>query len=160
MQPPPNPELQALIDRVAEGDKDALLSLIEAVGALMHGTILRMVSDPIAAGVLLEESFAEVWANAPLYDEYAGDPWTWLMTVARGRAMDWREKRRAKGKAPPLVLGAMTPAEGSRLASMEPADVRILLEVFHDGLPGGESGAADRQRFDEALLRLADGGGA
>lgn len=142
---------------MAGGDRDALLAAIEQVGPWMHGTILRMVGDRIASGVLLEESFGEIWTNAPLYDEYAGDPWTWMMTVARSRAMVWRDLRRARGKVPALDPDGLLPAEGAGMDSLDPSDARILQVVFHDGLPGGDSGAADRQRFDAALLRFAEG---
>ncbi len=155
MHPPDDDTLLALLTRIGGGDKKALLELIELVGPWLHGTIHRMVSDRIAAGVLLEESFAEVWANAPLYDHYAGGPWTWLNTVARARAMDWRDKRRMKGKVPALADAAVR--DDTRLTGMDADDVAILHRVFHDGLPGGASGAADRARFDEALGRLADG---
>jgi DNA-directed RNA polymerase specialized sigma24 family protein len=153
--PPDNDQLIELIERLAKGDRDALLELIQGLGPWLHGTITRMVSDPIAAGVLLEESFGEIWTSAPLYDDYAGDPWTWMNTVARTRAMEWRDRRRMKAKVSPATPAA--PTEGTPLAELDPEDARILLAVFHDGLPGGDSGAADRARFDEALLRLADG---
>lgn len=157
MVPPDPAELRALIDRIASGERAALLALIEQIGPWLHGAILRMVGDRIAAGVLLEESFGEIWAHAPLYDEYAGDPWTWMMTVARSRAMTWRDLRRAKAKVPALVPEDLLPREGSPVAALDADDARILQVVFHDGLPGGESGAADRQRFDDALRGFAAG---
>jgi RNA polymerase sigma-70 factor (ECF subfamily) len=156
VSPPDLPDLDALIARLAAGDRDALRALIEGVGPYLHATILRTVSDRIAAGVLLEESFAEIWAHAPLYDAYAGDPWTWMMTVARSRAVDRRQKRKVRGKAEPVPVESMTPAGDSALDRLDPADAQILLRVFHDGLPGGASGAADRERFAGALRRLAD----
>ncbi len=154
----PDPsELRTLIDRMADGDRDALRALIEAVGPHLHATIARMVPEPVAAAVLLEESFGEIWSHAPVYDAYAGEPWTWMATVARSRAMEWRVARRAKGKAPPLQVEGMVPSPGSALSALDEADVDVLLRVFHDGLPGGDSGAEDRARFDQALLRLAEG---
>lgn len=155
MHRPSNDELQAWIDRIATGESAALLELINALGPWLHGVILRMVEDKIAAAVLLEESFAEIWTNAPLYDDYAGTPWTWMLTVARSRGMEWRDKRRVKGKVPDLP--GVAALEGSLLASLDAADAELLSRVFHDGLPGGDSGAADRGRFDQALLRYADG---
>lgn len=157
MHRPSNDELRVWIDAIATGDAAALKALIDAMGPWLHGVISRMVDDKIAAAVLLEESFSEIWTNAPLYDDYAGAPWTWMMTVARSRAMEWRDRRRVKGKVPPLADVAA--ADGSLLGSQDAADADVLIRVFHDGLPGGDSGAPDRALFDAALLRYARGRG-
>lgn len=152
-----NRQLLALIERIAAADREALVELIDATSPTLLAVLLRMVVEPIAAGVLLEECFAEVWEMAPLYDRYAGEPWTWLLTVARARGMSYRDKRRGGGKAPPIEAGGLlagTP-EADALMRLPEEQRFVLLEVFLDGLPGGERGSGVRDRFGGALQAFA-----
>ncbi len=152
-----NEELLALIERIASGDREALTELIDATAPTVLALLKRMVAEPVAAGVLLEECLTEIWEMAPLYDRYAGEPWTWILTVARARGMSYRDKRRGKGKAPPVELrGGIGTNPAARALLRLPEEQRaVLLEVFLDGLPGGESGSASRASFAGSLHAFA-----
>ncbi len=152
-----NEDLLALIERIASADREALTQLIDATAPTLLALLRRMVTESVPAGVLLEECFTEVWEMAPLYDRYAGEPWTWILTVARARGMSYRDKRRGKGKAPPVEShgGFGTNQAAQALLRLPEGQRAVLVEVFLDGLPGGASGSSTRAQFAGSLTAFA-----
>ncbi|HYP29061.1 MAG TPA: sigma-70 family RNA polymerase sigma factor [Blastocatellia bacterium] len=78
----------AHIKRIANGDQTALTSLYDETCRIVFGLALRILGDRCAAEDVLTDVYVQVWRQAASYDERRGTPYTWLMTIARSRAID------------------------------------------------------------------------
>ncbi|MEX2550746.1 MAG: ECF RNA polymerase sigma factor SigK [Nitriliruptoraceae bacterium] len=77
-----------LLAGIAAGDQTALGALFDALGARVYGVIHRVLRDPAQAEEVTQEVMLEVWANAARFDGERGSPRTWIVTMARRRAID------------------------------------------------------------------------
>lgn len=81
-------QLQAWIARVVDHDERALLALYEATLSRVYGLVLRLVRRSQLAEEVAEEVYFQVWRQAPRFDPERGRPLTWLLGMARSRAID------------------------------------------------------------------------
>ena len=80
--------LAALIQRIVGRDEKALEALYDATGARVHGLVLRIVQRAALAEEVVEDTYWQVWRQAPRFDAARGRPLTWLLAMARSRAID------------------------------------------------------------------------
>jgi RNA polymerase sigma-70 factor, ECF subfamily len=76
------------VKRVAEGDQEALGALYDATSHLVHGLALRILGDSGTAEDVTLDVYMQVWQQAKRFDPTRGNVTTWLMTLARSRAID------------------------------------------------------------------------
>jgi len=103
---------EALLERVASGDDTAFESLYLRYVDLVYSVALRVVADAGIAQDVSQEVFLRVWRRPGLFDASRGRFITWLMSVARNRAVDEvrsRGRRRLREVAP--TPGADDPAD-------------------------------------------------
>ena len=77
-----------LVRRMAAGDQAALGELHDRFATLLHSVVLRIVGNPDDAEEVLEETFWQAWRQAGRYEERRGGIGTWLVMMARSRALD------------------------------------------------------------------------
>jgi len=82
-----------LIRRIAEHDQLALRTLIGRHQVRLFRFLVRLVRDEAQAEELANEVFMEVWRNAGRY-EGRSQVTTWLLSIARNRAISRLRKRR------------------------------------------------------------------
>lgn len=82
--------------RLAAGDDRALEEVIDRLGPAVYGAALRIMGDNASAQDVVQDVFVELWSNPGRYDPAAGSLRTYLVVLARSRAMDAirRELRR------------------------------------------------------------------
>jgi RNA polymerase sigma-70 factor (ECF subfamily) len=80
--------LQALLSRVALGDRAAFRSLYDATSASLLGVAIRIVNRRDRAEDVLQDAFVNVWHRAGTYSAAASQPMTWLTAIVRNRALD------------------------------------------------------------------------
>ena len=73
---------------IAGGDEQALSALYDRYRLILYGLILRILHSQAEAEDVLQEVFMQVWRKAADFDEARGRPFTWLVTLARSRAID------------------------------------------------------------------------
>lgn len=78
----------ALIHRVAEGDDSALAALYDRWGERLHTVAFWILRDGDEAEDVVEETFWQVWRTASQYDGRRAPCSTWIMMIARCRALD------------------------------------------------------------------------
>ncbi len=123
-----SPEDVALMQGIAQGDRTALSRLYDKHASLVYSLCLRIVNDQGAAEELLGDIFFELWRRSDRYDAGRGSPLTYIVTLARSRAIDRRRSQRG-----PLRLSIdqpMTPggsSVGSMLASDEAGPVQTVV---------------------------------
>lgn len=81
-------DLQALLARVALGDRQAFRMLYEACAPSLLGVALRLLRQREQAEDVLQEAFVSVWHRAGSYSPHASQPMTWLTAIVRNRALD------------------------------------------------------------------------
>jgi RNA polymerase sigma-70 factor, ECF subfamily len=96
-----------LLNAIARGDEQALESLYNRYRLILFGLILRILHSRAEAEDVLQESFVQVWQKAKDFDEMRGRPFTWLVTIARSRAID---RLRALGARDRLAVGVANEA--------------------------------------------------
>ena len=125
-----------LIERVATGDQEAFTALFDRHGALVLGVLMRYVGRREQAEELLQEVFLAAWDQASRYQSSRGSVRTWLVLLARSRAIDTlrssasrnaREERWVRETAEVIE----EPVGTERLESEERSDqvYRALLEL-------------------------------
>ena len=82
-----------LIERVAEGDRDAFDELYRRYTRSVLGLALRRLGDRGRAEDALQDAFAAVWRSARTYDASRGTGGAWLYTVARNSIVDSARRR-------------------------------------------------------------------
>ena len=92
---PPEGILDALIARVASGDEIALGALYDATSRQVFGLGLRILGDRALAEEAVVDVFTQIWQKAARFDPSRGSALTWLLMMARSRAIDLRRSRTA-----------------------------------------------------------------
>ena len=77
-----------LLHAIARNDEAALAAIYDRYRLILFGLILRILHDREEAEDCLQEVFLQVWRRASDFDESRGRAFTWLVTIARSRALD------------------------------------------------------------------------
>src|SRR6266436_8129021 len=81
-------QLAAALVRVAAGDRAALRMVYQDTSAKLFGVCLRILNDKSEAEDVLQDVFVTVWRKATGFDPGRASPITWLVAIARNRAID------------------------------------------------------------------------
>lgn len=81
-------QLETWIAGIVDHDERALLALYEATLSRVYGLVLRLVRRAQLAEEVAEDVYFQVWRQAPRFDPARGRPLTWLLGMARSRAID------------------------------------------------------------------------
>ena len=92
-----------LLHAVARGDEAALARLYDGYRVILFGLLVRILNSREEAEDILQDVFIQVWRRAKDFDETRGRPFTWLVTLARSRAID---RLRQLGARQRLATGA------------------------------------------------------
>ena len=82
-----------LILRCAGQDRAAFRALYAKWSARLHGVALRITRDPALAADATHDAFVQLWQQAARYDPKLGEAGSWLMSLARYRALDLVRRR-------------------------------------------------------------------
>ena len=86
-------ELVWLLGAVAKGDTAAFERLYGATRAKLYGVLLRILGKPELAEEVMQETYLKVWKMADKFDPTLASPITWMVAMARNRAIDIVRKR-------------------------------------------------------------------
>ena len=130
-------EWAALLARIAVGDQSALAELYDASSAKVFGLAMKILGDHAAAEETTLDVYTQVWRRASSYDAERGTPGSWLMTLAKHRAIDrFRSSYLERGRQVPLEHTAELPG--------------------HEETPEQYSAGLERQRLvQQALASLS-----
>jgi RNA polymerase sigma-70 factor (ECF subfamily) len=125
-----------LVRAIAEGREDALVELYERHAPLILGLARRILFHREDAEEVVQEVFTHVWRQAGSYEPARASVATWMVLIARSRAIDRLRSGRALDRA-------VAAAESDRLAPhTSPEGVRAVLS------------SERRRRVREELARL------
>ena len=78
----------ALLKAIAGKDDKAVSQLYDRYRVVLFGLLVKILNNREEAEDVLQEVFLQVWRRAGDYDANRGRPFTWLVTLARSRAID------------------------------------------------------------------------
>jgi RNA polymerase sigma factor (sigma-70 family) len=81
-------QLQTWIHRVTRQDEAAFSALYEACIGRVYGLALRITRHAALAEEVAEDTFWQIWREAPRFDPARGTATAWLLTITRSRALD------------------------------------------------------------------------
>src|SRR6266550_3200911 len=71
-----------LVERIADGDAEALGELYDRYGRVAFGVLYRMLPGPEAAEEVAQDAFHAVWRRAGSYRPERGAVRTWLLAIS------------------------------------------------------------------------------
>jgi RNA polymerase sigma-70 factor (ECF subfamily) len=89
--------LISLLDRVGQGDKDALKALYDITSSRLYGLAQKIVTHRDWAEDVLQESFLSIWRSAAHYQDKLSPPLAWMGLIVRSRALDHLRQHKRQG---------------------------------------------------------------
>ncbi len=113
----------SLVQRTAAGDQQAVAEFYDATSHLVFGLALRILGDRHSAEDVVVEVYTQAWRRAKDYDPTRGTACSWLLTLARSRAIDMLRAHKHDRDIDPLEsageLEANTPNPEDASADIE-----------------------------------------
>ncbi|MBU3017613.1 sigma-70 family RNA polymerase sigma factor [Paraglaciecola agarilytica] len=78
----------SLLSATAQGDKKAFAELYQASSKQLYAVSLKMLKRKELAEEALQEAYVRIWHNASQYRAGKGTVLTWMISIARYRALD------------------------------------------------------------------------
>lgn len=145
---PENPDPETSIaDALRSDDPSAIDSLWQEYGRTVFAFLMRTIGDRGEAEDVHQQVFVEAWQRRRDYDPARGKLLSWLMTIARSRAIDNHRRRKPEPTDPAIVeAGQDEPPHDPEQEMIERWHVAQLLRR----IPSGEAELL-RMRFYEEL---------
>lgn len=93
-------QLAQWIAETAQGNQRSFQLLYKATAPHLYGLLLRILKTEDRADDALQDAFVKIWQKADTYAPERGAPITWLLSIARYRALDLLRRRRPEVELP------------------------------------------------------------
>ena len=139
----------AALARVPSGDRAALQTVYRLTSAKLFGVALRILGERSEAEDVLQEVYVTVWRKAADFDAGRASPMTWLIAIARNRAIDRLRATKQSRRMEPIDAAAEV-ADSSAIAdrALESAQDHARLHGCLEGLATHERAALRGAYFD------------
>jgi RNA polymerase sigma-70 factor (ECF subfamily) len=170
-----------IVTRMASGDAHAVGELYDRHARAVYSLARRILPDGNQAEDVVQEVFTQAWTQARRYDPQRANVSTWLLMMARTRAIDRLRARRGEVRdagvedaarelpdpQPPQDAIAITSQLGDRvraaLQALSDAQRRAIELAYYEGLSQSEIAERLREplgtiktRIRSGLLKLRD----
>ena len=85
---PVQPDDASLMARICMGDAEAFEALFDRYGDIVYSVSIRILRDEAAAEDVVQDVFVRLWRRPERFDAQRGQFVSWLVSVARHRAID------------------------------------------------------------------------
>jgi len=169
---------RALVEALAGGDPAAMGRLCDRYSSVLFALCLRVLRDRADAEEVLGDVLWELWSRPERYDARRGNLLTYLVTLARSRALDRLRSRKSRelreataadpavdGESPfdDALLGERRRHLQRALAALSPEQREAIEMSYYSGLSHAEISAELREplgtiksRIRGGLIRLRD----
>lgn len=128
-----SPTDRDLLEAMKQGDENALAALYDLHAPRVLGFLMRMLRDCALAEDVLQVVFWYAWTRAEQFDASRGAPLTWLLLVARSRALDML--RALKRQRPVISTDEERATEDPGMDAPEAADEAARVRKALERLP-------------------------
>ena len=140
------PDVDQTLAAVANGDRSAFASLYDQLSPAVYGLARRVVRSSALAEDVTQEVFLEVWRKADAWHSHRSSATTWVLMIARARAVDRvRSEQATRDRQDRIAPGWLEPPNAEPAESLE-------LEEERDGVRSALSMLTDKQRI---VIKLA-----
>jgi RNA polymerase sigma factor (sigma-70 family) len=143
-------ELNALLVHAGRGDQQAFAALYQRTSSKLFGVCLRMLGQRHEAEEVLQETYITVWRRAGGFDATRGSAITWLVTLARNKAIDRLRQHRERLLGDPLLLEEIADTRPTPPADTETSQERERLQRCLDALEPSQRRAVREAFFTGA----------
>ena len=98
-----NAEDFKLMTRIVKREESALSALYDRYSPLVYTIAVKMVSATDEAEDLVQEVFMQIWNKAGMFVETKGSVYTWIVTIARRKAIDKLRSSQNMNKASRVI---------------------------------------------------------
>lgn len=85
-------DLDSLLEQTAGGDQQAFKLVYDDIAPKVLAFLMKMLKDRHSAEDVLQEAMVQVWRKAAEYDASKAKASTWIIAIARHRALDLLRK--------------------------------------------------------------------
>ncbi len=142
-------DLVGFLARVRLGDQAAFEQLYSATRAKLYGVVLRILKRHDLADEVIQETYLRIWGNAASFDPALSSPITWMVAIARNRAIDLVRKRgEASLEEEPQVMDVAADLPNPLSARERDEEMKRLMDCV---------GRLEQDRKQMVLLAYHDG---
>ena len=139
--------VEALVATGAE-DREAFRTVYRLTSAKLFGVCLRICGERQAAEDVLSEVYLTVWKRAGAFEPGRASPISWLATIARNRAIDWRRSAGRRPTAPVEAVAELADDRASAEDTLLEGERAAQLHLCLDELEERQRGAIRTAFFD------------
>ena len=146
-----SPDDAQLLRQMAAGNEQALAAFYDRWHPLVHAVVLRVLRATDDVEDVVEETFWQAWRQAGRYEAARGAVQTWILTIARSRALDRvrlmsrRREESIEGERGAQAMQLAT--DGDPSMDAESAERRKLVLAAMAGLPDEQREALELGYF-------------
>lgn len=86
-------DINLLMKQTAEGNQASFRLLYDRLAPVILAVLMKMLADRHLAEDILQETMMQTWRKAVTFDASKASASTWIITIARNRALDLLRKR-------------------------------------------------------------------
>lgn len=147
--------MTALLGQVGAGRSEALEAVYRFTSAKLFGICLRVTGDRAGAEEAMQDAYVKIWHKAAVFDASRASPITWMATIARNCAIDWKrahglisaqcdedDASSEAGSSVDMLDDLETRSTRHHIldciARLEPQQAQAVRTAFYDGLTHSE----------------------
>jgi RNA polymerase sigma-70 factor (ECF subfamily) len=112
-----------LVEAIARGDQQAMAQLYDGTHRLVFTLVQRVLGAGDAVEEVVLDVFMQVWRTAPTFDRARGRVSTWLLTLARSRALDRRRSQATRSAREQAWIDALDDDAADCSCAVDPVRV-------------------------------------
>ena len=140
----------ALLAAISRGDESAFLRLYERASGPLFSLIHRVLQHQQDAEEVLQQTFLQVWRKAGSFDESRCAPFTWLVTIARSKAIDRLRQRNGQQKLAENAAREEAPAPIAQVSGADDVasqETRAAVNAALETIPADQRQAIEMAFF-------------
>jgi RNA polymerase sigma-70 factor (ECF subfamily) len=140
--------LTEMLVRTGDEDRAAFREVYRLTSAKLFGICLRICGERQAAEDVLHDVYLLVWRRAGGFEPGRASPISWLATIARNKAIDWRRASGSRAAAPIEAAGELADTRPIATDTMLADEQLRRLHACLDGLEDRQRDAIRTAFFD------------
>jgi RNA polymerase sigma-70 factor (ECF subfamily) len=167
---PLRPRDRTLVVALQHREPDAIERIVRLYGPTLRGFLTQTLGDAAEAEDVLQQTLTEAWRRGASYAPERGSLLTWLLVIARSRAIDQLRRRIPEPYDPADLAQLVDPSTEDHvdallerwrmaglLAGLPREESRLLALRFYEGLTQREIAAHTGIALGTVKMRMAQG---